>query len=92
MKNIYFVISITNFLTNEEINETQLVFDEFCFSNGKNEIVDAQSHLRVKFDYQNTGVASPEVVYKNNQYSESSLFFSFPKIDPEIIQKIKTFW
>ena len=25
-------------------------------------------------------------------YSESNLFLSFPKIDPAIIQKIKTYW
>ncbi len=48
--------------------------------------------MKLKFEYHNTGVASPEAVYSRNQHSESSLFFSIPKINPEIIQKIKTYW
>lgn len=65
---------------------------DFCFGTHANSIVDKKSTIRIRFQYTNTGVAAPEVIYKNNKYSESSLFFSFPKIDPEIILKIKTFW
>ena len=92
LNGIDLVVSISNFLTNEELCETEVEFKDYSFNSYNNTIVDKNSRIRLKFEYKNTGVASPEVLYHNTMHSESSLFFSFPKIDPEIIDKIKTYW
>ncbi len=92
LNSINLLVSVSNFLTNEELCETEIQFQDYCFSSYSNTIVDKNSLVRLKFEYKNTGVASPEVVYQKSTYSESSLFFSFPKVDPEIIHKIKTYW
>lgn len=89
---MYMMLSVTNFLTNEEIMECMFELNQFGFVRYGNTIVDKESRVKMKFQYQSTGVAEPQAVYKNNQNSESSLFFSIPKIDPEIIKKIKTYW